>query len=63
MAHFTGTKFAVDLRRNVDFQNIGKLFSDFADRRAAAAANVHRQSVELVRFRGEQIRAGDVFHK
>ena len=35
MAHFAGTKFAVDLGRDVDLQNIGKLFGDFANRRAA----------------------------
>src|SRR5438552_18986222 len=63
MSHFAGTKFAVDLRRDVDAQSIGKLFGDFANRRAAAAANVHWQSVELDRFRGKQIRSGDVFHE
>src|SRR6476659_7700772 len=41
VTHFAGAKFAVDLRRNVDLQNVGKLFRDFANRCAASAANVY----------------------
>src|ERR1700720_2380298 len=48
VTHFAGPKFAVDLGRDIDLQNIRKLFGDFADRRAVAAADVHRQSVELI---------------
>ena len=41
MAHFAGAKFTVDLRRDVDLQNVGKLFRDFANRCATCAADVH----------------------
>ncbi len=41
MAHFAGAKFAVDLRRDIDLQNVGKLFRDFANRCAASAADVY----------------------
>jgi len=63
MAHFAGTKFAVDLGRDVDLQNIRKPFGDFANRCAVSAADVYRQSVELIGFRGEQVCARDVFHE
>src|SRR6478735_2385761 len=42
VTHFAGAKFAVDLRRDINFQNVGKLFRDFANRCAASAANVYR---------------------
>src|SRR5262245_12013883 len=45
MTHFAGTKFTIDLRRDADLQEIGKLFGDFANRRAAAAADVQGKSV------------------
>ena len=43
------------------FKRIGNLLGDFANRNAAAAADIYRQSIELVGFSREQIRAGDVF--
>src|SRR5204862_5612351 len=60
MAHFAGAKFAIDLRRNVDLQNIGKLFRDFANRCAAGATDIYRQPIEPVRLGCEQIRACDI---
>src|SRR5207247_2853577 len=63
MAHFAGTKFAVDLGRDVDLQNIRKPFGNFANRRAVSAADVYSQSVELIGFRGEKVCARDVFHE
>src|SRR4029077_17207109 len=42
MTHFAGAKFAVELRRDINFQNVGKLFRDFANRCAASAADVYR---------------------
>jgi len=62
MAHFAGTKFAVDLRRDVDLQSIGKLFGDFANRRARPL-QCSLESVELVRFTASKFRSGDVFHE
>ena len=41
MAHFAGAKFAVELRRDINFQNVGKLFRDFANRCAASAADIY----------------------
>src|SRR4029077_1999879 len=41
VAHFAEAKFAVHLRRDIDLQNVGKLFRNFADRCAACAADVH----------------------
>src|SRR3982751_4411611 len=46
MPHFPGTKFAVDLRRDVYLQNVGKLFCDFANRCAASTANIDRRPIE-----------------
>src|SRR4029077_20956159 len=63
MTHFAGAKFAVDLRRDINFQNVGKLFRDFANRCAASAADVYRQAIELVGFCHEQICARDVFYE
>src|SRR4029077_176544 len=42
VAHFARAKVAVDRRRDVDPQNVGKLFRDFANRCAASAADVYR---------------------
>src|SRR6266446_5898842 len=53
MAHFAGPKFAVDLGRDIDLQNIRKLFGDFADGCAMSDADVYRPSVKLVGFCGE----------
>src|ERR1043166_799452 len=61
MAHFAGAKFAARNWLDIDLQRGGNRFSDFADGRAAAAADVHGLAVELVRLRREQVRAGDVF--
>src|SRR5439155_14514830 len=41
VAHFAGAKFAIDLGRDVDLQNVGKLFRDLADRCPVCAADVH----------------------
>ena len=61
VAHFAWAKFAVNLRRDVDPQNVGKLFRDFANRCAASATDVYGQSIELVSLCREQIRARDIF--
>src|SRR6476659_3236422 len=45
VAHFAGAKFGVDLRRDVDLQNVGKLFRDFANRCAASAADIYGQAI------------------
>src|SRR6266702_8195428 len=63
VTHFARPKFAVDLGRDVDLQNIRKLFGDFADRCAVSATDVYSQSVELIGFSGEQACARDVFHE
>src|SRR6476620_11443342 len=63
VAHFAGAKFGVDLRRDVDLQNVGKLFRDFANRCAASAADIYGQAIELVALCREQIRARDVFNE
>src|SRR5215475_4989488 len=47
MAHFAGAKFPVDLGRDVDVQNVGKLFGDFADRCATSATDIYGQAIEL----------------
>src|SRR5262249_15261996 len=61
MAHFPGTKFAVELGRNMNLQNVGKLFRDFANGCALCAPDIYRQPVELVGFSSEQIRRRYVF--
>src|SRR4029077_16272621 len=60
MTHFPGPKFPVDLRCDIYLQNVGKLFRDFANWCAAGATNIYGQSIELVGFDSEQIRAGNV---
>ena len=61
MTHFAGAKFAVDLGCDVYLQNVGKLFRYFANRCAASATDIYGQSIELIGFGGEQVRAGDIF--
>src|SRR6478752_1756842 len=41
VTHFAGAKFAVELRRDINFQNFSKLCRDFANRCAASAADVY----------------------
>ena len=42
-------------------ERVGNLLGHFANRNAAAAADIYRQAIELVGFRREQIGARDVF--
>src|SRR6476660_3043495 len=42
MTHFAGADFAGEFRRDINFQNVGKLCRDFANRGAASAADVYR---------------------
>ena len=63
MPHLTRAKLAVHFRPDMDFKSKGKLLRDLANRRSPTAADVHWQSIELVRFRGEQVGVRDVFYE
>src|SRR4030095_7143462 len=63
MPHLAGTKLAAYFRFNVDLEQARKDLRDLTDRRSLAAADVDCLALELVRLRGEQIRARDVFNK
>ena len=61
VAHFAGPKFAVDLGRDVDFQNVRKLLRYLVNRCAASVTDVYGQSIELVGFGRETVRARNLF--
>ena len=61
MAHFAGPKFAARFRFDVDLEQLRENLRHFANWRAFAAPDVNRQSIELVAFGCEQVRARDVF--
>ena len=63
MAHFARAKFAVHFRCDVDLERARDLSRDFTNGHAATAADIHRQSIELVRLGREQVGARDVFDK
>ena len=63
MTHLAWAKFAVYLRRDLDAERIRNCFRNLANRYAAAAADVHWQSVKLIRFGRQQVRPCDVFNE
>src|SRR5215475_14479851 len=63
MTHFAWTKLAIDLRRDVDLQNVGKLFRDLANRCAMCAADIYGEAIQLVGLGREQIRTSNIFYE
>src|SRR6202171_2266772 len=63
VAHFARTKFAAGLWFDVDLERIRDAVGNFTNGCAFPTADIHGQSIELVRFGGEQIRARDVLDK
>ena len=63
MSHLAGTKFTTRLRFNVDLEQLGKNLLDFANRCSFAAADIDRESIKLVAFSREHIRARNVFNE
>src|ERR1700741_5479584 len=57
--HFAGTKFAVHLWRDIDFQNFSKLLRDVADWCATRAADVYGHPVDLLGSGSPKICVGD----
>src|SRR6202163_3660801 len=60
VAHFTRTKFAAGLWFDVDLKGVRDAVGNFANGCAFPTADIHCQSIELVRFGRQQIRARDV---
>src|SRR6266404_4833248 len=61
MAHFAGSKFAACFWFDVDLEQSRKNLRHFADRCSLTAADIHRESIEAIGLRGQQVRARDVF--
>src|SRR4029077_15004337 len=55
VAHFARTKFAAGLWFDVDLERVRDALGNFANGCAFPTADIHRRSIELVRFGDEQI--------
>src|SRR5437870_6880625 len=60
VSYFTGTKFSLRLRCDVNIQRFGDQFGYFPNAHAPPAPDIHRKTIELVGFHREQIRPRNV---
>src|SRR5215471_18524339 len=58
MAHFPGPKIPIYFRRDLYSECIGNSLRNFAHANGFAAADIHWQPIERIRFRGEEIGPG-----
>jgi hypothetical protein len=63
MPHLPGPKFAVDFRRDLYSERIGNSLRNFAYANGFAAADIHWQTIERIRFRSEEIASRNVLHE
>src|SRR2546428_8347324 len=63
VTHFAPAEFTARDRCDVDLECSRNYLRDFADRSAAAAADIHGLAVEFVAIGRKQVGARDVFHK
>ena len=55
MPHLSGAKLAIDLRRDLYFERIRNSLGYFTHANGFAAADIHWQAIELIRFRDEEV--------
>src|SRR6516162_4070634 len=63
MPHFSGSKLAIDFRRGFYSKRIGNPLRNFPHANGFAAADIHWQSVERIRLRGEEISPRNILHE
>src|SRR5205823_9670671 len=63
MPHLSGPKLAIDFRRDLYSERIGNSLRNFAHANGFAAADIHREAIEGIRFGSEEVSPRNILHE